>query len=154
MVESSTSSDVELALMKNRQNGDDEENDEEDDELEEELFGDNGDEDEFDKGAGPDTDQSETEGEDDLDKDNGDDELIENDDDEDDELVEDEDDDEDDDEDEFDLDEYSSTLRSNPQKAGPSIRPELSRHARSRLQGHTDSEQKALPLEYIDLEAT
>lgn len=157
MVEASTSSAVKLALVKNQKNGD--ENDEDDDELEEELFGDNGDKDESNKGEGLGKDQGDTEGKDDLEEDDEDDELVENDDDEDDELSEDEDEDEleeddDDDEDESDQDDYSSTIKSNPQKADSSYRPELSRDAKSKLQGQADGEQKALPLEYIDLDAT
>ncbi len=88
------------------------------------------------KGEGLGKDQGDTGGKDDLEEDDEDDELVENDDDEDDELSEDEDEDEleeddDDDEDESDQDDYSSTIKSNPQKANSSNRPELSRDAKS-----------------------
>lgn len=145
-VKAVTSSDLKMGLTKNQKDRD--EDDEEDDELEEGEFGENGDEDEFDKSKAPGHAEGSTEDEDELVEDEDEDE-------EDDELVEDEDEFEDDeDEDEFDQDEYSSTIKSNPQKATPINRSELPHDAKFKLQDTSDGEQKSLPLEYIDIDAT
>lgn len=156
MVKAITSFDVQLSLPKNHDNGDENESEEGD------LFKDDGnneDEDELiedeDEDEEPGQEEGETGDEDDIVEDEDDDEddnLIEDEDDDEDEeeLVEDEDDDED--EDEFDQDEYSSTIKSNLQKANPSSRPKIYQAAKSKLIDKLDGEQTDLPLEYIDLD--
>jgi hypothetical protein len=150
MVNAATSSAVKGSLPKNHDDGD--ENDDED-ESEEGEFGDNGDEDELveDEGEDEDNELGEDMSED---EDEEDDDLLEDEDkDEDeDELVEDKEDDED--EDEFDQDEYSSSIKSTPQKANLSFHTKIHQDTKSGLQDKPANEQKVLPMEYIDLDAT
>ena len=159
MVKTVNSSDAQLSLPKNHDDGDG--NEEEEDESEEDDLvedeGNTGDEDE-DEDEEPGQEEGESGDEDEFAFDEGEDE---GEDDEDDKLVEDEDEDDDDelvegddndeDEDEFDQDEYSSTIKSNPQKANPPVRPKMLQDAQSKLQHNPDGEQTDLPLEYIDL---
>jgi len=160
MVLAATSSDVKMSLPKNHDNGDedDKENESKEGDLVEDE-GDNGDEDEFEEVEEPDQEESESGIQDKLVEDEDDDE--DDDEDEDDDLVENEDDDEDEeefeddeDDDESYQDKYSSTIKSTPQKANLSYHPELPQDAKSKLKEIPNGEQKALPLEYIDLDAT
>lgn len=149
MVMPSASSDVQLSLSKNH---DRDESDEEKDEFVE------GDSVEYASNNGDEGEPIEDEDEDEDDGENAeDDELVEDEDDDkdedkdDDELIEDEDAE---DEDEFDQDEYSSSIKSNPQKAHPSSHPKLLQDDNPRLSDKPHVEQAGLPLEYIDLDAT
>jgi catechol 2,3-dioxygenase-like lactoylglutathione lyase family enzyme len=128
MVKASPSSDLEMSLPKSKKNGDEKDDEDDDDELEEDDFGHNGDEDAYGEDDDLVADQDDDEAEDDFEEDD------------------------DENEDEFDQDEISSTLKPKPQKDNLPTNPELPQDTKSRLQDKTVGEQKALPLEYIDLD--
>jgi catechol 2,3-dioxygenase-like lactoylglutathione lyase family enzyme len=156
MVKAATSPDVKMSLPNNHDDGDG--NDEDDESGEGDLVedeGDNGDEHEpledEDEDEEPGQENAEIGDDDELAEDEGED-------DEDDEFLEDEDyDDEfedDDDEDEFDQDEYSSSVKSAPQKASLSSNQKIYQDTKSKVQDKPEGNQKVLPLEYIDLDIT